>query len=452
MLEPTSQTPPGRDSFTVSHLNRYVKNLLEQELPLIWVEGELSNLSRPASDHWYFTLKDDGAQVRCAMFKGRNSRLKLQPKPGDKVKLRARVSLYEGRGDYQLIAEHMEEAGFGLLQKRFEELKQKLFENGYFDQEKKQQLPDCPKHLAVITSPSGAAIQDVLSVLSRRMPSIPITIIPSMVQGDEAPEQLIRAFDIAENDGRFDQILLCRGGGSIEDLWAFNSEKLALRIADCKLPVLSAVGHEVDFTIADFVSDLRAPTPSAAAEILSPDREELLLQISHLYERLTAHTGYKISREQERLEFLKRRLKHPSDKLDQWAQKLDFLDMRLKNALSNKIRSQKEKIDKLQLRVDATSPAEKIANLQAHVDRLSKELKQNTKRILSDKSRSFQHTISTLDMVSPISTLKRGYCIANHNDTIVRSAKQLNTDDQIGLTLSDGNVKAIVTETTITEN
>lgn len=279
MYTTTSKTltpPPNRDVLSVSQLNRRAKMLLETQLPLLWIEGEISNLSQPSSGHWYFTLKDSAAQIRCAMFKGRNSRVRFAAQHGQQVLVRAKVSLYEGRGDYQLIVEHMEEAGIGALQRAFDELKYKLEQEGLFLEEHKKPLPTQPKRVALITSPTGAAVQDMVSVFARRYPLIDLVILPVAVQGVEAPAQIARAINMACRMRNIEAIIVGRGGGSLEDLWAFNEEVVARAIFASKIPLVSAVGHETDFTIADFVADSRAPTPSAAAELLSPDREEIL--------------------------------------------------------------------------------------------------------------------------------------------------------------------------------
>src|SRR5690606_35272474 len=276
MSNPLLPTGTEREILSVSQLNRRAKQLLETHLPLLWVEGELSNVSQPSSGHWYFTLKDDQAQVRCAMFRNRNMLVRFKPQQGQQVLVRARVSLYEGRGDYQLIAEHMEEAGTGALQRAFEALKAKLGAEGLFDEARKRPIPTLPRHIGVITSPTGAAIRDVLTVLERRFPSIPVTVIPVAVQGKESAPQIVRALELANRCGLFDVLLLTRGGGSLEDLWSFNEEAVARAVAASQLPVVCAVGHEVDFSIADFVADLRAPTPSAAAELMTPDGEDWL--------------------------------------------------------------------------------------------------------------------------------------------------------------------------------
>ena len=273
---------PQRQILSVSQLNRQTRQLLETHLPLIWVEGELSNFACPASGHWYFSLKDEQAQVRCAMFRNRNSRVRLpsggRPGNGLQVLVRCRVSLYEGRGEFQLIVEHMEEAGLGALQRRFEQLKNKLDSEGLFTTEHKQPLPALPRRIGVITSPTGAAIQDILQVLQRRFAAIPVTIYPTAVQGQEAIAGLTHAIEQANDHGSCDVLIVGRGGGSMEDLWAFNEESVARAIFASDIPIISAVGHEVDFTIADFVADQRAPTPSAAAELLSPDSRDSTCQ------------------------------------------------------------------------------------------------------------------------------------------------------------------------------
>ncbi|MFW5824439.1 MAG: exodeoxyribonuclease VII large subunit, partial [Marinobacter sp.] len=259
-------------ALTVSELARQVRHLLESSFMQVWVEGELSSLSRPSSGHWYFSLKDQRAQVRCAMFRGFNQRVRPLPKEGDQVRIRGRVSLYESRGDFQIIVEHMEPAGLGALQQAFDALKARLQAEGLFAPERKKPLPAMPRHIGVVTSPTGAAIHDILIVLGRRCPGIPVTLYPTPVQGQTATASIVAAIQRAVRHGQADVLIIGRGGGSLEDLWCFNEEAVARAIAACPIPTVSAVGHEVDVTIADFVADLRAPTPSAAAEKISPDQ------------------------------------------------------------------------------------------------------------------------------------------------------------------------------------
>lgn len=396
-LEPTQSE---RKTFSISELNRKARELLEIHLPLIWVEGEISNFSQPSSGHWYFTLKDENAQVRCAMFRGRNQLVKFRPSAGDFVCARVRVSLYEGRGEFQLIVEHMEEAGFGLLQKRFEELKNKLQAEGLFDDIHKKALPDFCSRIAVITSASGAAIRDVLHVLERRFPLMEVQLLPTLVQGDEAIEQIVKAIDLANRAPGIEAILLCRGGGSIEDLWAFNSERIARAIFASKLPVVSGIGHEVDFTIADFVADVRAPTPSAAAEIISPDADDLLETFSG-YGILCANAVLaKIQKLKEKTQHLAVRVRHPGERLQQRAQRLDQLEIRLRNSRHAIIDRRKSLLQKL---------------------------------------------AGMLDIVSPLATLQRGYAIAlNESGKAITSAKSVKTGEKIEILVHDGKFKTRV--------
>ena len=268
-----------RQIFTISELNRRVRQLLEINLPMLWVEGEISNFACPSSGHWYLSLKDQSAQVRCAMFRNANQRVKFRPKNGTQVLVRCRAGIYEGKGEYQLIIEHMEEAGFGALQRQFEQLKAKLDAEGLFDNDNKRPIPDSINHIGVVTSPTGAAVKDILSVLKRRFPAIKVSIFPTAVQGEEATDQIVNALADANRCEQIDALIVGRGGGSLEDLWSFNTEPVARAIAASRLPIISAVGHEIDFTIADFVADLRAPTPSAAAELVSPDSLQIQNQL-----------------------------------------------------------------------------------------------------------------------------------------------------------------------------
>ncbi len=440
MLE---NSAPQQPTFTVSQLNRRVKDLLEIHLPLLWVEGEISNLSTPGSGHWYFTLKDEAAQVSCAMFKRRNSLVKFKPKAGDFVRLRAHVSLYEGRGNYQLIVEHMEEAGFGILQRRFEELKTRLEAEGLFDEDSKQALPFPPKHLAVVTSPTGAAIRDVISVLKRRFPSMPITILPAQVQGDQAAEQITKQIEYADKSKEYDCILVCRGGGSIEDLWAFNNEALARAIYAAKTPIISAVGHEIDFTITDFVADVRAPTPSAAAELLSPDAHALALQFSSFENLLSKRVLHHLIRYNERVLYLRKRLKHPLDKVNQWQQSLDHVEARLTRAITAKLNRQLTRFESAQGALHRLSPAFNIKHYYEQSENLHARLLKAIQQQLINKKRSFSECTSQLHLVSPLATLERGYAIVrNNDDTIVKSVKNVKTDSDISITFSDGVAKA----------
>ncbi|MBX2857301.1 MAG: exodeoxyribonuclease VII large subunit [Cellvibrionaceae bacterium] len=442
---PASSTE--RKVISVSELNKRVKGLLEIHLPLIWVEGEISNLSCPRSGHWYFTLKDERAQVRSAMFRNRNQLLREKPNEGDKVMLRARVSLYEGRGDFQLIVEHMEAAGIGRLQEQFSALKRKLEAEGLFDAAHKKPFPTFPKHLAVVTSPTGAALQDVLTVLRKRFPALPVTIVPSTVQGEQAPAALIRALQLADRAERFDSIILCRGGGSIEDLSAFNNEDLARTIFAAQTPLVSAVGHEVDFTIADFVADYRAPTPSAAAEFISPDQEELLSGFRGYEQALQKNLIQLLAAQQQKLKYLRARLKHPGDKLQQWSQQLDHLDIRLNLAATLRLHAKLNQMQQLRQKIYRFAPHHQIARAQQQLSTAEKRLQSIMHEKLNTTAMRLAKSAEALHIVSPLATLARGYAIVkNHQGEIIRQAEHLNNGDNVTVTLAHGGFSAQVTE------
>ena len=439
----TSST--DRDVLSVSQLNRKAKQLLETHLPLLWVEGELSNVSQPSSGHWYFTLKDEQAQVRCAMFRNRNMLVRFAPRQGQQVLIRARVSLYEGRGDYQLIVEHMEEAGFGALQRAFEALKLKLANEGLFDDAYKQPLPSLPKHIAVITSPTGAAIRDVLSVLNRRFPAIPVTVIPVAVQGKEAAPQIVRAIDLANRAGLFDVVILARGGGSLEDLWPFNEESVARAIHASELPIVSAVGHEVDFTIADFVADLRAPTPSAAAELLVPDAEDWLETFAGYEILLQEAIERKLQSFKQRLEWLRTRLRHPGERLQQQAQRLDGLELRLVRAVDHQLLRCHTRLNTLVLRQKPLQPRLRINQLSQQVSQHHATLVKNMQRHLRAQQQRLAEAARLLQTVSPLNTLQRGYAIAtDSHHKVITNSSQVAPGDSINARLAEGELQCRV--------
>ena len=434
-----------RDVLSVSQLNRKAKQLLETHLPLLWVEGELSNVSQPSSGHWYFTLKDEQAQVRCAMFRNRNMLVRFALRQGQQVLIRARVSLYEGRGDYQLIVEHMEEAGFGALQRAFEALKLKLANEGLFDDAYKQPLPSLPKHIAVITSPTGAAIRDVLSVLNRRFPAIPVTVIPVAVQGKEAAPQIVRAIDLANRAGLFDVVILARGGGSLEDLWPFNEESVARAIHASELPIVSAVGHEVDFTIADFVADLRAPTPSAAAELLVPDAEDWLETFAGYEILLQEAIERKLQSFKQRLEWLRTRLRHPGERLQQQAQRLDGLELRLVRAVDHQLLRCHTRLNTLVLRQKPLQPKLRINQLNQQVSQHHATLVKNMQRHLRAQQQRLTEAARLLQTVSPLNTLQRGYAIAtDSHHKVITNSSQVAPGDSINARLAEGELQCRV--------
>ena len=440
----SNQTPPA---FTVSELNNEVKSLLENNFRIIQVEGEISNFVRPSSGHWYFTLKDSGAQIRCAMFKNRNHYLNYQPKNGDQVRVRAKVSLYPGRGDYQLICDYMEDAGVGSLQQAYEALKLQLQQQGMFDQAHKQTLPTHPKHLGIITSPTGAAVHDILTVLKRRFPSLPVSIYPTKVQGNEAADEIVAAIEMANQHNICDVIIVGRGGGSLEDLWCFNEAKVAKAIFNSHIPVISAVGHEVDVSIADFVADVRAPTPSAAAEIISPDQTHLQLRLKQLKNRLQVNLQHKLNRHQERLRWVSSRLKHPGDKLNDHAQKLDELELRLNSALQQRLYIQHDKLQQLQKRLQRCLQQPRITTLQQKVHELSHRIEQLTHQYQARQQLRLQAIAGRLNGVSPLATLERGYAITeNAEGKIIQQVKSVNPGDEIQIRLQDGRIHSQVTE------
>ncbi len=430
-----------RQVLSVSQLNRRAKQLLETHLPLIWVEGEISNLARPSSGHWYFTLKDDNAQVRCAMFRGRNQQVRFQPQQGQQVLVRARVSLYENRGDYQLIAEHMEEAGHGALQRAFEALKEKLLQEGLFDEARKRPLPALPQHIGVITSGTGAAIRDILTVLQRRFPSIPVTLIPVPVQGKEAAPAIVRALDLANRAELFDVLIVGRGGGSLEDLWPFNEEMVARAIAGSEVPVVSAVGHEVDFTIADFVADLRAPTPSAAAELVVPDASDWLTQFRGYAQRLTQLMQRRLRAEQQHVQHLGKRLRHPGERLQQQSQRLDGLELRLNQVMRQRLTTARQRLDNLAARQKAQRPEPRLRQWRLQVEQHRERLNRQMQQIIKQQRQRLGEAGRLLHSVSPLNTLERGYAIV-HGEAgeVVRDAAQVKAGDRIRTRVAKGEI------------
>jgi len=446
MFEAKPAQPSSRqDCLTVSELNRRAKQLLETHLPLIWVEGEISNKARPSSGHWYFTLKDERAQVRCAMFRGRNQQVRFEPRQGQQVLLRARVSLYENRGDYQLIVEHMEEAGFGALQRAFEALKQRLATEGLFDQTRKRPIPELPRHIGVISSSSGAALRDVLHVLQRRFPSAPVTLIPVPVQGREAAPAIIAALALAERAQLFDVLILTRGGGSLEDLWCFNDEALARAMAACELPIVTGVGHEVDVTIADFVADLRAPTPSAAAELVVPDVQDWLARFRTQEQRLRLAMNRQLQAHKTHLEQLRKRLRHPGERLQQQSQRLDGLEMRLKRAMETQLRHKRQRLNQLILRQRSQRPEPLLRQKAAELDKLKRELGRQVRWQLEAKRRRLNEASRMLDSVSPLRVLDRGFAlVTNDQGQLVKTSKQVQPGDRLNTRLAEGEIVSCV--------
>lgn len=446
---------------TVTQLNHSVRDLLEFNYGRVWLRGEISNLSAPSSGHLYFTLKDDTAQVRAAMFKGARlaARLQAPPRNGQQVLIRAKVSLYAPRGDYQLIVEHLEDAGVGALQQAFEQLKTKLTAEGLFAPERKRPLPANPRGIAVVTSPSGAAIRDILHVLARRAPSLPVTIFPVPVQGVEAPPALLNALQHVQQlwhnqfiDGAgvqhapFDVLVLARGGGSIEDLWAFNDEALARSISTMPLPVVSGVGHEIDFTIADFVADLRAPTPSAAAELVSPDQALWRGQVTTLTDRLIKSMQRQQQRQRQQLLQWAQRLRSPQRLLQEQQQRLDEVGLRLNHVMQRSLRQRRERFSPWHARLLSRDPARQLEKLAVQVQQLKTRLKQAMQRRLQQSRQQLAHWVQQAQAVSPMAVIARGYAIVSdvNSGKLIRSVNASPPGSVVNIQLIDGHLHATV--------
>tara|TARA_R110002096_G_scaffold23031_2_gene73515 strand:+ start:1043 stop:2395 length:1353 start_codon:yes stop_codon:yes gene_type:complete len=439
---------PTSAAISVSQLNRRVKALLEQGIGRLWVEGEISNLSRPASGHIYLSLKDDGAQVSAAWFRQRQRGPALGFKDGDRVLAYGRVSLYEARGNYQLIIERLEPAGEGVLKRRFDALKLKLSNEGLFDEDRKQPLPLLPRCIGIITSPSGAAIRDMLSVLKRRFPAIPVVVYPAAVQGDAAPGELLQALQTAIARADCDVLIMGRGGGSLEDLWAFNDEPLARAIAASPLPIISAVGHEVDFTIADFVADVRAPTPSGAAEIVVPDQGEWRHRIEVLAARVARVGQRALEDKAQQLDWLARRLvaSSPAATLQRQTDSLREHRGRLAAAIRQQLLQQKNALQLTSSDLLQHSPAISVQRSIGHLGALQQRLQMSVQKSLSDVRHRVSLLGRALNSVSPLATLDRGYAIVHKDSTgqVVTRASQVQQGDDIRARLAAGQLVATV--------
>ena len=494
-LSETSSTlakRPVKDVYAVSRLVREARATLEGGFPLLWVEGEISNLAMPASGHIYFTLKDEAAQVRCAMFKGRNRQLRFIPENGMQVLLRVRVTLYEGRGEFQLVVEHMEEAGSGALQRAYEALKHRLGEAGLFDDAHKKALPKIPTTIGVVSSSDGAAVHDILTVLARRFPDVNVIIYPVAVQGVDSANQIADAIATAEQRQECDVLIIGRGGGSLEDLWSFNEEKVAQAIFACELPIISAVGHEVDFTIADFVADMRAATPSAAAELAVPDAQQWLHKLQGQTRRLTLLMTHYLQNEQRHLMHLARRLPQPKTALMQQMQRLDRLEKQLHQAFQQQYKQCQQRLDYwsvrlkhpqaaieaqhyklthlrsrlrhvmvtrrdeqthryqgLVKRLQLQSPLPMLSQQQQRFQQLQARLHLLMKQALATKQAHFKQQIRTLSAVSPLNTLERGYSITTDGKTghVISESSSVVVGQEVNVTLQHGELICRVQET-----
>lgn len=443
--------PPSANIFTVSRLNTTVRTLLEKEMGQVWLSAEISNFSQPSSGHWYFTLKDDGAQVRCAMFRNSNRRVTFRPQNGQQILVRATITLYEPRGDYQLIAESMQPAGEGLLQQQFEQLKQKLLSEGLFEQDHKQALPDPARQVGVITSSTGAALHDVLRVLHRRDPSLPIVIYPTPVQGVDAPASIVRAIELANARAECDVLIVGRGGGSLEDLWSFNDERVARAIFASRIPIVSAVGHETDVTIADFVADLRAPTPSAAAELVSRNQIELLRQLQSQQTRLEMAMDYYLAQKNRTFTRLQHRLQqqHPQLRLARQQTSLMRLQRRLDDAMQLRVRRASRLQERAEQRLSAFQPQGRIHRGQQQLQHWQYRLQQAMQLKLNSGKQRFSTLTAQLEGISPLATLARGFSVTTAADgQVVKKTRQLTPGDMLKTRLDDGWVESEVTAIT----
>ncbi|WP_165665732.1 exodeoxyribonuclease VII large subunit [Metapseudomonas otitidis] len=442
--DPFQRLGLDREVLTVSQLNQRARHLLEDVFPQVWVEGEISNLARPASGHLYFTLKDSQAQVRCALFRQNALKVRQALRDGLAVKVRGKVSLFEGRGDYQMIADAVEPAGDGALRLAFEALKEKLAGEGLFATERKRPLPAHPQRVGIVTSPTGAVIRDIISVFRRRAPQVSLTLVPTAVQGREATAQIVRALALADAQG-FDALILARGGGSLEDLWCFNEEAVARAVVACKTPIVSAVGHETDVSISDFVADVRAPTPSAAAELLAPDSSGLRQRLESLERRLQLRIRQLIAHQHLRLDGLTRRLRHPGERLRQQAQRLDDLEMRLQRALDRQLSQRRERLARLETRLAAQHPGRALGLLRQRLDALAARLPRAMRETLGTRRLELQSQVQTLHAFSPLATLGRGYSILlDERGQAIRSASQTQPGQRLKARLGEGELEVRV--------
>ena len=439
---------PAQHILQVSELTRKVRFILESELNTVWLTGEISNFVAASSGHWYLSLKDSKSQVRCAMFKGNNRKVRLKAGNGQQVLVRAKVSLYEPRGDFQLIIEQMEDAGEGLLRQQYEQLKNKLNALGIFDLSHKKSIPEHIQTVGIVTSPTGAAVKDILTVLKRRNPNINAIIYPALVQGDYASNDICHAIYQANSRQECDVLVVGRGGGSLEDLWSFNEEVVVQAIYDSAIPIISAVGHEIDTTLSDYVADLRAATPSAAAELVSNDTSELLAKLSQLKQRLRnaiIRQHVELNQKQHHLQHRLTQV-HPEQQLLVHQQKSDELSLRLTLAMKRLMVQNQLQPNQLQQRLQQLSPIKKIPEQQLKITQLKQRLIYAMENNLQHKSESFVHTIEQLHLVSPLATIARGYSVTrNENRQVIHSIAQISIDEEVNIQVSDGAINARVT-------
>jgi exodeoxyribonuclease VII large subunit len=437
-------TPTQTAVISVSELNRQAKQLLEKHFSLQWVSGEISNLTRAASGHWYFSLKDSAAQVRCVMFRNKNSLLDWVPTEGVQVEVRALATMYEARGEFQLTVENMRRAGLGALYEAYEKLKAKLNAEGLFDPARKKPLPQLPKQIGIVTSTSTAAIRDVLTTLARRMPNIPVIIYPTPVQGEGAAEKIAAAIYAANKRSECDVLIVCRGGGSIEDLWQFNDERVARAIAHSHIPIVCGVGHETDFTIADFVADLRAPTPTAAAELITPNGEDLRRHLAQLRSRANRQMQAWLETNMQRLDNLSRLLLSPTQRLQRDSVQLTQWQTRLRQAMQRIAETQLMGLQQLKSQLLGTKPSLEL--MVAGQLQLAQRLRRSQVNLMQQRHTDLKSLKSQLAQLNPQAVLERGYSLVhNAKGDIIRSAKNVKLKESVRITFADGNADAEVT-------
>ena len=439
-----NQLDNTQEIISVSEINKRAKSILEENFPFVWIQGEVSNFFSAPSGHWYFSLKDESSEIRCAMFTNKNHHITFEPKDGDHLVINGTLSIFEGRGQYQIIVEHIELAGEGALLKAFEELKKKLQLEGLFDDSIKRQLPAYPKDIAVVTSPDGAVIQDIINVLDRRSPFLDLTVVPTLVQGEKAAPLICEALNKVGKLKKVDVVILARGGGSIEDLWAFNNEEVARAIVNCPTPIISAVGHETDFTISDFVSDLRAPTPSIAAEIISQPYSELIETLEGYQNYISRSVISQIDFQRTQITNLVKRIRHPGDKLREISQKLDYIETALIQNINQEISLKKNGLNLKDLSLQQNSPQNKVKEAKVYLQNASKDLLKALKLEIEKKSTDLAEIVATLQAVSPLSVLSRGYSIISTEPDrkILSSSNQVEIGQTISAILSKGSIKA----------
>ncbi len=433
--------------YSVSELNLNAREVLSEAFGSIWLSGEISNLATPSSGHIYFSLKDAQAQVRCALFRGVRSRLSFTPEDGMQVLAKAEVSLYPARGDFQLIIHQLQPHGYGALQKAFAALKNRLQQEGLFADQHKKPLPKLPQCIGVITSPTGAAIHDVLQVLKRRFAGIPVIIYPAIVQGKQAAETIIDAVKTANQRQECDVLILARGGGSLEDLWPFNEEAVGRGIFASQIPICTGIGHEVDTTIADFIADQRAATPSAAAELITPDIQEYQQQLQHLGSSLMQQLNHQLEVAQWSLKNLRQRLKHPGERIQDQAQRLDRLEQRLQLAMHHCLKGQLIRSQHLQETLINLNPSAKIQQQQQTLSTLKKQLTTLIQHQLQQKQLKLQQQAQSLDNLSPLQTLQRGYAITTYKNKILLDANTVHKGENVQVRLAKGALACQITET-----